>query len=202
MGVTNSSRMRNAADDPFSTRDVENGDHGVPYSAIFLQLKRPPIHVPLQQHFEHENSVPLLQQNVSVAGLQLVPDPHEGRGQRLLADVIKKAHVVIEDRRRWREIVVEDMSASHQRRFVGPAVRQNVRGTLGRLMLVLELLLEGHQPLAKRFPRPKSLNLFAPVRVYDSGHILSGVVVKARFEAERRAVASVKPNHSVFRHQS
>ena len=64
-------------------------------------------------------------------------------------------------------------------------------------MFVLELLLERHQPLAKCFPRPKSLDLLAPVRVNDSGHILSGLIVKARFEAERGAVAFVKPNHKV-----
>ena len=42
-------------------------------------------------------------------------------------------------------------------------------------MLVLELLLERHQPLTKRLSGKKPLALLQPIGTDDNGHILGGL---------------------------
>src|SRR6185503_17791431 len=84
---------------------------------------------------------------------------------------------------------------SHQRRFVRPAVRQDVHRAIGHPVLVLELLLERLQSLAKRLPREKPLGLLTPIWTDDDGHVLLGLVVVARFQAERHLTALIEPHH-------
>src|SRR5262245_17066950 len=70
-----------------------------------------------------------------------------------------------------------------------------MRRAVGNPLLVLELLLERHEPLTKRLSREKPLRLPAAIGTGDDGHILRGLVVVARFHAERRLTAFIKPHH-------
>jgi hypothetical protein len=58
---------------------------------------------------------------------------------------------------------------SHQRWFVRPSIRQDMHRAIGYRLLVLELLLERHEPLAKRVSRGKPLGLLATIGADDNG---------------------------------
>src|SRR5207342_161750 len=59
------------------------------------------------------------------------------------------------------------------------------------------LLLKRHEPLAKRLSREEPLSLQAAIGADHNGHIFGGLVVVARFHAERHLITFVKPHHRI-----
>jgi hypothetical protein len=75
------------------------------------------------------------------------------------------------------ESVATAAQVLHQRWFVRPAIRQDMRRSVSLPPLVRKLLLQGHEPLAKRFPCVKSLGLLTAIGADDDGDVLASWVV-------------------------
>src|SRR5713101_3523754 len=76
--------------------DVEQEENRVPNTELALQLQGPSVYMPLQQNFEKKDCVGSCEHCLGISTPEGVGDTDEGLRKRLLTDVIKEAHVIVE----------------------------------------------------------------------------------------------------------